>query len=347
MTTSTAATRTGPFQPFSATWISSTTAFVLGGSRCYDLSSLCDAELLRTDDRGQSWGSVHIPALTAGPANNADLRGVRFADSRDGYLYGRYLWSTHDAGAHWTKVVLAGRPSNCATVDALEIGTGVVHAVNFGACSGPLATFTMYDGVIERDAFVRAAIQLPIGAGPEPEVQLVVHGARAWVVDSDRTLGAAARFVAGRWRTWTDPPCAHAFPQPQLWLAAGSDGVLVAVCSYWGVPSPSSAWVSTDGGATFVERSASTCAVNPTGVLGTDVWIGERGDASSLVRTSDGGKTCVPTLAYGSAQPLETGFTTATQGYTILSGGPPSNDRARMFLTTDAGRTWRQVRFGH
>ena len=189
----------GPFQPFSATWISSTTGYVLGGRRSAN-EGLCYAELLRTDDRGASWRPVQIPALTVGDSPAADLQGVRFADNTDGYLYGRYLWSTHDGGGHWTRNVLGGRPSNCADVGALEIGTGVVHAVNFGACSGPLVKFTLYDSPIDRDTFVASSVPLPIGAGPVPQVQLVVQGTRAWVIDSDRTLGPAAGvYVDGRW----------------------------------------------------------------------------------------------------------------------------------------------------
>ena len=94
---------------------------------------------------------------------------------------------------------------------------------------------------------------LPIGAGPVPEVQLVVAGRDAWIVDSDRTLGSAARYVDGHWQAWSDPPCTHADPSPQLSLAAGA-GVLVAVCSHWGVEVAPSALVSTDGGAWFAAR---------------------------------------------------------------------------------------------
>ena len=57
----------------------------------------------------QSWAYVDCPCIsrrsTVGDSLSADLHGVRFADDTDGYLYGRYLWTTHDGGGHWTRNV--------------------------------------------------------------------------------------------------------------------------------------------------------------------------------------------------------------------------------------------------
>ncbi len=307
--------RAGRFQPFSATFISATTAFVLGGSRCApSYSIICDAELLRSGDRGGSWQSVHIPALTVGDNGHEDLDGVRFADARDGYLFGQRLWTTHDGGAHWQPVPLVNGRQDCTRIDALEIGTGVVHVVTTADCGSATVHFVLETSGLREDRFAAAALSLPVGNGGGGGPQLVVRGSRAWLLDVNRGLLGAGRYSNGAWRPWPTAPCKTAkgngYPEISIDLS-GSE--LAADCFTYaeGPAAAVSHFVSTDAGTTFHRSLRSLGSLVPMPPF---------------------------EVAYG-----ENGFTTATQGYAIA--GVPPHDIHALYLTTDAGRTWRPIAF--
>jgi hypothetical protein len=262
--------------------------------------------LLRTDDRGRSWTPVPMPALTVGDEGEAQLAGVRFANPRDGYLFGVDLWSTHDGGAHWEPVKALER---CLRIDALEIGTGIVHVVAECANNG----FTIFTGPFTHDAFSPVPLSLPYGAGPIPEVQLVVRGTRAWLVDLDRGLVAGAEYADGSWRQWAAAPCRTFTGNGSPELSVDLTGSRVAVaCSQFAGPPDATYETSTDGGATFHAS-------------------GPPPDDGSNALTALGDN------------PYDIEYTTAAQGFAFV-GVPPHGSRA-MYLTTDAGRTWRMIAF--
>ena len=85
------------FQPQSVTFVSLRQGWALGTAG----GSLA---LRETTDGGRSWTVRPVPHIAGRHALN-----VRFADPRDGWIFGgALLWSTHDGGRSWRRLVLHG-----------------------------------------------------------------------------------------------------------------------------------------------------------------------------------------------------------------------------------------------
>lgn len=148
----------GRFDPVSVTFVSASTGWALGRSTCP--AGTCLA-LRETGDGGRLWGNVALPkrllaeAEVKGPQPVGSLLGVRFADAEDGWIYGfvpsgqrviglkTAIWSTHDGGASWHPVAIAGFDPALGGVLDLEAGGGRAYALlyrltAFGGYEGPL-----------------------------------------------------------------------------------------------------------------------------------------------------------------------------------------------------------------
>jgi hypothetical protein len=79
----------------SVSFVSSSTAFVLGSARC--AHAPCTL-VLRTFDRGRAWRRVSAPGEAISVPDGSGLWGLRFADARRGYAYGAGLWQMAAAG---------------------------------------------------------------------------------------------------------------------------------------------------------------------------------------------------------------------------------------------------------
>jgi hypothetical protein len=299
------------FQPFSATFVSPTTAFVLGGRDCSE-ELLCTIALLRTEDRGRTWASVSAPRVTSG-LDDGTITGVRFANSRDGYLFGKGLLSTHDGGRRWAQVPLPA----CESIDSLDIGTGVVRLV--ANCKRGVALFT---GPFTRDAFTQIDIPQQYGAAPIDGVQIVVIGTRAWLaaIGFHDGLVGASELAHGAWRPWPSVPCRTATGTGYPELALEQDtSAIEADCLQFAGPPTVTRVESTDGGATF----------HAVG----NVFDDER---KAEVRALDA-------VSGGDVEPADIAFTTPTQAFSIVDIGRTNS--TALFLTTDAGNTWHKVAF--
>lgn len=122
----------------SVTFVSPEQGWVLGTLPC-SAAPACLA-LLRTEDGGRSWVSVTPPPSYPYPAAGADggvsggVSEVRFANSQDGWVFGPDLWSTHNGGATWTQIPIAGPASTqyvvvYHSVANLETSDGFVYAL--------------------------------------------------------------------------------------------------------------------------------------------------------------------------------------------------------------------------
>jgi photosystem II stability/assembly factor-like uncharacterized protein len=268
---------------------------------------VCRTGLLRTDDRGLTWIPVPAPRVTSGGDGGATLAGVRFANTRDGYLFGKGLLSTHDGGLHWTRVPLNG----CTWIDALEIGTGVVHVV--ARCR---RGYTLFTGPYARDAFVPTRV--PLSSTPISGIQLVVSRTRAWIAATYQGLVVAARYEHGLWGRWPTAPCrtpmGNGYPSLNV---DPSTGALVADCYQYAGPPTVTPVASTNGGATFHR-------------VGPDLV------AEARVATLDA-------ASGADVEPRDIEFTNASQAFAIVDLARTNS--TAMFLTTDAGRTWRRIAF--
>ena len=335
------------FQPRSVTFASPTEGWVLGSTAC--AAGRC-AVIAHTLDAGRSWSRINAPNTTV----DADARQIgagvsalRFADRLDGWAYGPDLWATHDGGTTWTKVNLSGITGGSAAVWDLQAAAGMAHLAYYDRAS---LAFGMASTAVSSDVWSSPPVYIPVGAGPVPQVQLVIQGSAGWLVEVDREVVGGARLVNGAWQTWT-PPCSDS-AGPAI-LAAWSTTGLIADCDLgvWSTPAGEHLYRSTNGGTSFTELSQavpmSAAAELATPNTSTIVVAGQgpvnaQGASTQLVITSfDGGHTWTTVLKPGLVTFNDLGFTTQTQGVLITATGSTS----RLLMTRDGGHTWAAVAF--
>jgi photosystem II stability/assembly factor-like uncharacterized protein len=258
---------------------------------------------------------------------------VRFANSHDGWIFGPELWATHDGGQSWDRVSVFGA-SHGVVLD-LEAANGVAHAVLYDGASH----FRIATTAVGADDWRVVHQALPVGAGPVPEVQLVLSGTTGWVLQNDRTVVNGARLVAGTWTSW-HPPCASVVGP--AYLAAASATTLFAACDVglWSTPAGERIYRSTNGGSTFAHVGTtlptypaySAAAASSSTIL----VAGARGSSAALEATFNGGSTWTRVLTLTTA-PFDLGFTTASQGVMIY--------RNHLYMTRDGGHTWSVAAF--
>ena len=323
--------------PASVTFVSPNDGWVLGTGSC---SGAQCAAIRRTADGGRTWAAVSAPhaAIVPGGYQGAPgISGIRFADARNGWAFGPDLWATHDGGATWARLTIAGLPADAAIV-ALETARGTVHAVvldgqDYRVASSPIGS----------DDFRLSAVRVPVGAGPVPSVQLVLSGVAGWLIENDRTVVGGARLVNGAWVAW-QPPCADVVGP--AFLAASSPTELAAACDVglWGTSTGDHLYLSHDGGSRFVESGAAVPLQMAAQVASASQSVivvgGSDATGAVLVATFDGGRTWAVVAHLGAVAIADLGFTTATQGVVITAS---ANGTASLLMTRDGGRTWRAV----
>lgn len=349
------------FQPESVTFISAEDGWAAGtaAGRC--------AVMAHTTDGGRTWSNSGVPQMKAacGPGDAGTRFEVRFADSRNGWLYSSVgpsslqgvLWSTHDGGATWKEQV----PLEGGTIGALEASTGEAQMVVYGPC--PTGRAGCHGETVEQllsapvgsDSWQRAGWNPLIGAGPVLSPALTMWGSTAWLVNVNRTVVSGASLSPTGWRGWT-PPCTAAGGGGLLAASSASD--LVAVCAegLWGAPDKGTTaghnWLfrSTDGGKSFtpVGPAPGNQPISLTTPPGTTATAVLADGIDGLQATFDAGATW-STLEPGegtggaSAGGYEfdyVGFTTSTQGVAVVRLPAPA-----VFMTRDGGHTWHPVDF--
>ncbi len=365
------------FDPESVTFVSLSTGWALGTVPCSP-GGPCLA-LRETTDSGRSWSSRPLPASLVGAADRkvdgapADLWGgsgfglnVRFADPRDGWIYGGLevpgsvgpaLWSTHNGGLSWRQ-----QPTEELTwsVFDLEAAAGRVYVM---AEKTGWAGVTVESSPVARDDW-HAVLALGNNAGgAEPSGTIVLQGRSGWLVEgNDRgTAGSARLDSEGQWAPWT-PPCASVGNSFAVPAASGASN-LVAVCVMGGFAyglskaappgaALGSSWLyfSENGGTTF----AAGPELGPQGysfgdvlaspapgtVLVSRAYFGN-GDVNEqdLRASFDGGHHW--TVVYR-GQLFYLGFTSPAQGVGIVQS---SKSTTTMIMTFDGGHHWGPVSF--
>ncbi len=334
------------FQAASVTFVSTQEGWALGGVPC---SSGTCASIIRTTDGGRTWTPQAAPstpfAQAPQPGSGPGVGEIRFANALDGWAYAPDLWSTHDGGATWTRVAIPGLGSGSQIV-ALEAADGRAQAVAWdGSGSYRIAT-----SVVGKDEWSLATVKVPVGAGPVPQIQLVLAGAGGWMVEVDRTVVGGARLANGTWTPWT-PPCSNAMGTALLDAATPTD--LVAECDggQWGTPKDARQagqhlYVSTDGGATFAQSKASVPLVVVSAIStptpSTIVLAGSRGQSTpvgAIARSTNGGTTWSTVDLPSGWSVSYLGFTTPTQGVAIVDNGTASH----LYMTYDGGASWSET----
>jgi hypothetical protein len=309
---------------------------VLGTAPC---SHRPCTSVVRTTDGGRSWVGIPAPkfklsAFRGGPG----LDGLRFADSQDGFAFGSQLWVTHDGGATaagWQRVRLPGYVAD------LETSAGVV----FAAVTNSHDRVTVYRSAASGGSWQQVA-GLPANvSGGAALGTITLHGNAAWIILGNRL------YASQTGSSWTKEP--FRCPRREGGMAsvgAASASRITLLCT--GDPALGSElkvlYASADGGTRF-----SRAGRPPSGGTGLNllaqptakhVFIATFSGATWLDASNDGGRRWHTSLglADGGKGWADFGFTTARQGVAIE--GVPSIG-SRMYLTRNAGRSWRKVRF--
>jgi hypothetical protein len=213
------------FEPRSVTFVAAQQGWVLGTSPC--ASHRC-ISLRETTDAGRSWLARPLPTALMSAADRSysspaasDLTAmlnVRFADPRDGWIYGGVpvrsvqsgmtlhgldaaLWSTHDGGSTWARQPLGDLGAQGVIFD-LEAARGTACLMESNEAGG----VTVESSRVDRDDWARSSTPLlgsPAG-GAEQTGSFVLEGGVGWLVEgNDRGTTGSARLVDGRWREET------------------------------------------------------------------------------------------------------------------------------------------------
>ena len=370
---------TARFTPLSASFPSASRGWVLGTVPC-SLRPAC-VQLRSTHDGGATWTMQPLPKAlltlvdqkyhTTIAALNSTGLDVRFANARDGWIYGTVdnfdyfggittsrwlvlLWSTHDGGTAWTRLHPPGLGSQGPVYD-LEVSKDEAYLLG----GGPSASAVLVASPAHRDRWrVVATPPLPPSTGGSNTTgNIVVSGRAGWLVEGgDRGITGSLRLgPGGRWTAWS-PPCAsvgNSYVVP----VASDVRHLVVVCEIGGVfaqpsptappgASPGSWWLyaSNDAGTHFhpvreLHGVNGYVAALASPTPGVTFFQYDRGSGLELVMSRDEGKIA-RVVFRGAVTSLS--FADANDGFGIATS--PSNT-PEMIVTHDGGRSWRVQRF--
>jgi hypothetical protein len=373
------------FSPISVSFASLNAAWSLGTGSCSSIYHCL--ELIRTSNLGRSWTKETLPASLLKTADRnfdgapaavygaADLN-VRFANSRDGWVFGfvpgrvpsgglpfvqyqSVLWSTHNGGRSWQQVKLRGmRPQD--EIFDLETSRGEVYVLFENNSYG----VTVDSSPVGIDAWRKTntgTMFLPAGGG-QPTGSIVLEGTAGWLVaGNDRGVSGSARLVNGSWVPWT-PPC-YSVGNSYVVPAASNTKDLTVICAMGGFASPlsksappgakyGSNWLyfSTNSGQAFAAGPELSSQQNyyffseiaspsPKTILLDRQSLNTPTPRYELVASFDGGDRWTKVYS-GSFMYL--GFTSPNQGVAIVH---PNKGDNSLIITTNGGRNWKRVDF--
>ena len=334
------------FQPVSVTTAADGMLYALGQAPC--AKAPCTS-LVRSTDWGRHWVGLQPPRVAlaepsptaAGgsalvPGSLSTVGQVRFANPRDGWLFGGGLWATHDGAAGtstWQRVEVGGSVLALAT-DGRQVWVFVADC-SAAACQGgrllsaPVAsnTFTPVSGVSVPGPVTGAALGSTAGA-----VTLVVNG-------PDPRLFVSS---GGAWSARPSPCAQGTGGLDQAVASAVDTAVIVATCAQPGQRGLTlTPYVSLDAGDSW-SRTGKPVALagGPHQIAVVDA--GELALAGSspggggvLLVSRDSGATWTPAAA--PAQPGGWAWVGAAGGRVLLALPVTSE---QIWMSSDAGASW-------
>ena len=221
------------FQPMSASFVSPSSGFVLGGVGCTHGNPICRARLAATTDGGAQWHFAGAPDVLlfygAGDllTQASRVSGVVFANSRDGWLYGPGLYATHDGGAHWQRISLGGNivPSLGGGVTAMAASAGTAWAVVDPDPFHGLAD-ELYRSPAGTNAWAR------VGTMTAAQAVFAVSGRAAWFASSTQVGSGEYMWATANGVHWTSTRSAARGPTPARGHRAGQPLARPVLCAF-------------------------------------------------------------------------------------------------------------------
>ena len=345
------------FQPMSASFLSPSSGFVLGGVGCTHGNPVCRARLAATTDGGAHWHFAGAPDVLlfygAGDllTQASRVSGVVFANSRDGWLYGPGLYATHDGGAHWQRISLGGNIvlSLGGGVTAMAASAGTAWAVVDPDPFHGLAD-ELYRSPVGTNAWAR------VGTMTAAQAVFAVSGRAAWFANSTETGSGEYVWATADGVHWNKYPfsCPGAYYQP-AGIAPVSPSHVLFLCAFpQGMfQTEKEVLLSVNGGRTEhligpapMGGDVSGFAVLPDRATMITIAVVTPGP-DYLYRSANGGKTwtrvAVPDTG-GGVSLSSLSYVSPTVGWMVI-GGPFGGGESLLLRTTDAGATWYRVRF--
>lgn len=252
---------------------------------------VCHVIIRRTVDGGATWSRVPgtVPTYRSPevgevhPPNRVSR--IAFADDRNGWLFGEYVFATHDGGRTWREV-RAGY-----TYDVVPAGE-VVWSVDYEGCASQPCGGSVSRAPVSSDTWAPVEGSGYRGEDIRQATFAAPDAAHAYVMDMFPSNGVESVVSATTdgGRTWTthDAPC----PDSHRTLSPYGPRGLWVLCVGMTDGDTHSVAVSADGGAMWRTTPLPERADGRTEIVAlsaTDAWLG--GATRGLEVTRDGGAT--------------------------------------------------------
>ena len=338
------------FQPASVTFVSQSTAWVIGQAgtpgKCANTDPYVCTSIAHTDDTGKTWRGGPAPGTT-GPDGAKGVSGLRFLDGTNGWAFGPELWATHDAGQTWTQVNTHGQ-----RVTDLEATGDRAYAL-WATCPGGGSTafaanctrYTLMTTTTNGDHWT------PVGpvtsglsnGGTATSAMLALTSATGYLLGPDGSLFSGP--IGGTWREVGPRQCqpgpaqANGLPANAL-LAVVPSATVVLACV---VPGGVQVYTSADGGQNWDTPAAGAWAGLPS--IGTPTSLAAAPEGMRVLATTNG----IYVVPAGGSQWQQAtvknspkggfsyvGMTTASQGVAL----PADTSLPEIWMTFDGGQNW-------
>ena len=368
------------FYPSSASFISSTAGFVLGGVPCPASTTKYCSELAITTNTGASWSATAltgislVPRFSINQSTGSSPNGVsevRFANSSVGYAFNPGLYVTTNGGTTFSSASVSGVSGIGSTlaVTSLEIANNNVTAIVSPRATSSQSTpsYLITASVSSSPstfATETAPVSLSLGS-------IYFQNPLGQLISNQSASATANLFAPANTTSWQGitPACLSSNLASSSSIGtvgtlfnpantSGTDGVAIG-CTL-GVAAGSSTKevdVSTNQGASWTTMTNIPRGGNMSEVAAgsaTNLSIAAESGASFIYSTNNGGASwstfAFPNNALGAGGvPIyDLGYTTPTQAFCIL-GSPgsasPGLNQSTFFITNTAGASWIPITF--
>jgi photosystem II stability/assembly factor-like uncharacterized protein len=293
--------------------------------------------LARTVDGGTNWAKVGAPPVNfSSDGGNGDGQ-VRFAYSKDGFVFGSSYFATRDGGSNWQRVPSPGY------IDDLETSHGQVWAL-VRPCE-TCQNVRLYSATVSNPSLtrVRRVPKMRSLAGAD---SIALNYTTAGAVSVDVLVGSSAFYTSVDGRHWkrSNDPCpteVHGGTVQTALLSTLNLGEIVAACGYnISAGTEDKRVMTTTSSGMHWQRTATNPSVGGyletlSAGTGSSMMIGSSRYGAQV--THDGGQTWKTDDASGTELSF-VGFISLTH---VVALADRSDEEQGAFATSnDSGRDW-------